>query len=262
MFKKIILVLLILSMTLTACNMGASNTAGNQSEEDIILSVFAGVGLIDVLNEIKGAYEEENPGVEIQYNFASAGTLQKQIEGGAEVDYFISPGVPQMDALEEKGLIQDRQNFLQNKLVLVGTKEMEGKIDKMEDLLSEQVQYISIGTPETVPVGKYAKEALIYHDLWDKLQEKIVLTKDVRQALTYVDTGNADVGIVYYSDVFALENAISLFIVPEESHTAITYPAAIVKSSPLKDEITDFNNFLTSSQAGEIFERHGFLLNF
>lgn len=59
---------------------------------------------------------------------------------------------------------------------------------------------LAIGTPESVPAGKYAKAALTHENLWNELQNKIVPTKDVRQVLTYVETGNVDAGIVYKTD--------------------------------------------------------------
>ena len=59
---------------------------------------------------------------------------------------------------------------------------------------------IALGTPESVPAGKYAKASLTHENLWNDVQNKVVFTKDVRQVLTYVETGNVDAGIVYKTD--------------------------------------------------------------
>ncbi|MBU5676770.1 molybdate ABC transporter substrate-binding protein [Alkaliphilus sp. MSJ-5] len=263
MTKKIVLLLLICSLVLAGCTNKPKATEGEVPEvnEEITLNVFAAASLTDAFNEMKDIYEKENDGITLQFNFAGSGTLQKQIEEGATADYFISAGASQMNALEEKGLIEDRKDLLKNKLVVVGTKDMEGKVSKIEDLLSEDVKYIAVGTPETVPVGKYTEEALTHYDLWEKLSDKIVFTKDVRQALTYVDTGNSDVGFVYSSDALALENGVTLFEVSDDSHKKIIYPAAIIKETEYKDAAAKFAEFLVSKEGSAILEKHGFVLN-
>ena len=113
---------------------------------------------------------------------------------------FMSAGKSQMDALAEKGLIIDvsRKDLLGNELVLITGKD--GSLSSFEELTGASVVKVGVGTPETVPAGKYAKEALTHLDLWDKIEAKLVLAKDVRQVLTYVETGNADAGLVYRSD--------------------------------------------------------------
>jgi len=160
--------------------------------ETLDLTVAAAASVQDVAKELKRVYGEKNSGVVITYNFASSGTLQKQIEEGAPVDLFISAGKSQMDALEEKGLILPgtRKNLLGNDLVLIAGKDSGlASFDELDDQTTEK---ISIGTPETAPAGRYAKEALISLGLWEKIQPKLVLAKDVRQVLTYVETGNVD----------------------------------------------------------------------
>jgi len=263
MMKKIVLLLLICSLVLAGCTSEPKATEGEVPEvrEEITLNIFAAASLTDALNEMKDIYEKENDGITLQFNFAGSGTLQKQIEEGATADYFISAGASQMNALEEKSLIEDRKDLLKNKLVVVGTKDMKDKVSKIEDLLSEDVKYIAVGTPETVPVGKYTQEALTHYELWEKLSDKIVFTKDVRQALTYVDTGNSDVGFVYSSDALALESGITLFEVSDEAHTKIIYPSAIIKDTEYKDEVIKFAEFLRSKEGSAILEKHGFILN-
>ena len=66
-----------------------------------------------------------------------------------------------------------------------------------QDLAQPSVKVIATGDPQSVPAGKYAQEVLTHFGLFDELKPKFVFAKDVRQILTYVETGNADAGIVY-----------------------------------------------------------------
>ena len=98
-----------------------------------------------------------------------------------------------------KGFINEKEgkNLLGNELVLVVPKD--SSLTKIQDLKDEKIK-IALGTPESVPAGKYAKASLTHENLWNDVQNKVIFTKDVRQVLTYVETGNVDAGIVYKTD--------------------------------------------------------------
>ncbi len=243
---------------LTGCTDSKNQSASQPPSETINLTISAAASLQDAAKEIKALYAEENPNVNITYNFASSGTLQKQIEQGAPTDLFISAGVKQMDALQEKGLIveESRQNLLGNDLVLIARQDSE--IAAFEDILKPEAEKVSIGTPESVPAGKYAKETLVSLDLWDKLQPKLVFAKDVRQVLTYVETGNVAAGLVYSSDAAMGKNIKVAAAAPEDSHQPIVYPLAVIKSSKHQQAAEDFAAYLSGEKAAAVFEKYGF----
>jgi molybdate transport system substrate-binding protein len=256
MMKKALsaLVLMLFAVTLFA---GCQKSQENQSSQ-VNLTISVAASLQDAAQEIKSAYTGQNPQTTITYNFASSGTLQKQIEEGAPVDLFISAGKKQMDALSEKGLIitDSRKDLLENDLVLI-VKD-DSNISDFEGLKNESIKKIGIGTPETVPAGKYAKETLTSLNLWEELQPKMVLAKDVRQVLTYVETGNVDAGLVYRSDAMVGKNIKIAAIAPDSSHKPIVYPVAILNNSQNQEEIKKFADFLFSEQAASIFQKYGF----
>lgn len=257
MMKKVIAcltVILLISTILAGC--GGQQT--NSQAEPVELTIAAAASLKDAAEELKTVYNQQNQNVTITYNFASSGTLQKQIEEGAPCDLFISAGKKQMDALEEQELIfpESRKNLLGNELVLIAGSE--STIGDFDGLADPAVGKISIGTPETVPAGKYAQEALTSLGLWEKLQPKMVLAKDVRQVLTYVETGNVDAGLVYHSDAITGKNIKVVAAAPEDSHKPIVYPAAVLKATKNQEAVEQFLDFLSSSEAGQIFEKHGF----
>jgi molybdate transport system substrate-binding protein len=87
-----------------------------------------------------------------------------------------------------------------------------------------------------------------------------VLAKDVRQVLTYVETGNVDAGLVYATDAQASSKVRVVATAPESSHDAIVYPAAVVKGSHSKDAAQKFVDYLGSPAARAIFVKHGFTI--
>jgi molybdate transport system substrate-binding protein len=243
---------LLLMVSLTGCG-----TAGNHPKE---LTVSAAASLKDSLMEIQKNYRQQNPGIKITFNFAASGTLQQQIEQGAPADLFISASKTQVDALEQKNLLvkESRVDLLGNELVLVVGKN-NTSITCIQDLTKESVGKISIGTPGSVPAGKYAQESLTNLNLWDTLQPKMVLAaKDVTQVLNYIEAGNVDAGFVYRSDALRSNEVKVIALVPPSSHQPIVYPAAIVAITKNVQEANAFIKYLQSSEVQQVFSKYGF----
>ena len=223
------------------------------------LTVSAAASLTDAMNAVQPLYEQENPEIKLVYNFGSSGSLQQQIEQGAPVDLFISAAPKQMNALEEKELLLSgtRQDLLKNEMVLIVPKG-ESTVKSFEDLTAETVEKIAVGEPESVPAGKYAEEVLTSLNLQETVQQKQVYAKDVRQVLTYVESGNVDAGIVYSSDAKISDKVEIVAAAPAESHAPIVYPAAVLKNSKNPEVAENFIQFISGEKAGGVFEGYGF----
>ncbi len=258
--------LLILSFLLTLVLVGCSSGNATQPSKDAAqtepakeIIVSAAASLKDSLTELQKDYAQKTPGVKLTFNFGASGTLQQQIEQGAPADLFLSAGKTQMDALDQKNLIvkDSKVDLVGNELVLVVGKD-NSTVTSLEDLAKLSVVKISIGTPESVPAGKYAQEALTNLKLWDSLQPKFVLAKDVTQVLNYVETGNVDAGLVYQSDAQGSTKVKVATVVPASSHKAIVYPAAVISATKNKQIAEDFLKYLQSSDAQKVFVKYGF----
>jgi len=225
----------------------------------IELNVAAAASLQDVLQEIEGIYTAKHPEVKITFNFAACGTLSRQIAEGAPVDLFISADVRQMDILQEQGIIipDSRQDLLGNDLVLIAGRN--SALQGWAGLTDPTVRRISIGAPETVPAGRYAMETLTSLKLYEQVRPKLVFAGNVRQVLTYVQTGNADAGLVYKSDTHHARDIRVVMIVPANLHKPIVYSMAIIKSSKNQSAIKSWADFLTSPEARTVFSKYGFI---
>lgn len=227
---------------------------------DSEITASAAISLKDVLEEIAQLYRAERPGTVIHFNLGASGSLQLQIEQGAPVDVFISAAPKQMDALESEGLLLagTRKNLVENEVVLIVPKGKTG-ITSFQDLTRPEVKLIAIGEPHAVPAGKYAQEILTHFGIYDQLKPKFVEAQDVRQALTFVETGNADAGIVYRTDAMTSNRVVIVATAPEDSHSPVIYPVAVTRNSKNPSAAEDFVKFLLDARASGVFRKYGFI---
>lgn len=256
----ILVFFLMISLLFAACSNEADEEQKAESQSKTAITVSAAASLKDAMNDIKVLYSGDNPQVDLTYNFGSSGSLQQQIENGAEADLFISAGQKQMYALSEKGLIGEdtRVNLLGNKLVLI-VPEGGDSVKEFKDLTKDDVKKIGIGEPSSVPAGAYAKEALESLNLYSGLSEKLVLAKDVKEVLSWVETGNADAGLVYETDAKVSSKVVIAATADESTHKPIIYPAAVIAESKNKEEAKRFLEFLKGKEAQVVFEKYGFV---
>lgn len=223
---------------------------------EVRLSVAA--SMTDAFKELVTEYEQKVPGVTLLANFASSGSLAKQIAQGAPADIYVSANPKWMKYLVEKQLIPADQvrTFAYNSLVLVGGKDTP--VQKLEDIT--RLERIAIGSPKSVPAGQYAEQALRAAGLYDKMQNKLILAKDVRQALMYADRGETDGAFVYKTDALLARNAVILLAVPQNLYNEVTYPIAPTKEGLASPQALAFLDFLKTEQASTILEKYGFVI--
>ena len=235
-------------------------TAGHAPNQPITLTISAAVSLKDSLDAIAKRYQQTHPNQHVACNYGASGTLQHQIEQGATVDIFISAGENQMDALQKEDLLVPgtRRDLLGNQLVLI-VPARSGGIKDFPDLAKSTAKSIAVGDPRIVPAGMYAKQVLEHLSLLPGIQRKLVYAKDVRQALAYVETGNADAGLVYVTDA-RISNAVRVVATaPSDSHLPILYPVALLKDSKSPEAARTLLDALESPDALSVFEKSGFM---
>jgi molybdate transport system substrate-binding protein len=224
------------------------------------LMVAAASSLTNAFTEMGKAYEQARPGTRVLFNFGASGQLLQQISRGAPVDVFASADTETMDRGEKQTFIlgSSRVNFAANKLLLVLPGDSNLKISTLAGLADPQVQRIAIGTPETVPVGRYAKGALEKAGLWEELKPKFIYTQNVRQSLDYVFRGEVEAGFVYLTDAATSPvKVLTAMEVPVEQ--PILYPIAAVKGWGNQNRALDFIAFVRSEAGQKILGKYGFL---
>jgi len=258
----LMLVMLVLIMSSIVGCSSSNNHPSNHSNASAPteLYVLAAASLADAMKELTPMYESSHPGQKLVISYGSSGTLQQQIEQGAPADLFVSAASKQMKALVGKDLIdaQNTMDLLKNQLVLIVPQNTETQLKSFEDLQNPAVKKVAIGHPESVPAGTYAKETLTNLSVWDSLQSKFVFAKDVRQVLSYVETGNVDAGIVYKTDATSSDKVTIAATADEKSHSPIVYPMGVTKNSKHPNEAQILYKWLHGSEAASVFAKYGF----
>ena len=248
-----------------------------QPLEKTEITVFAAKSLNTVLDESTvPAYNELQPDVTIVPSYDSSGTLMTQIEEGAACDVFFSAAQKQMNELEENGLVADgTRNDIVNNQVCVVTYDGSGtKVTGLDDLALASSMALADGS---VPVGKYTREALVAAGMVDAPEDgdvSSITTQEISDALggleinecanvgavaAAVSEGANEVGTVYYSDTYGLEDRLVILEkVPYDLTGDVIYPAAQIVNDEADDAesaaAADFAAFLASDTAKEIFD--------
>jgi molybdate transport system substrate-binding protein len=251
--------LLLLSFLLLiplACSSSSPNAKAAKTE----ITISAAASLKDALDELKPAFEKQYPQTQLTFNFGSSGKLAQQIEQGAPVDVFLSASEKDMDTLQNKNLInkETRANFSKNELVLITAKDSPLNVSAFNQINPAKIGHFAIGETESVPVGRYAKQTLQKIDLWGPLQNKLVMGSDVRQVLAFVESGNAELGIVYATDALISKKVKVLAEAKPDWHKPIVYPGAVIADTKHADEAKVFLTYLTSDAGQSILKKYGF----
>jgi molybdate transport system substrate-binding protein len=222
------------------------------------VSLFAAASLTEAVKEVAGGFEKAT-GHTVVFNFGGSNDLARQIKAGAPADVFFSADVPQMDGLVAAGLVRarDRVDVLSNVLVVVVPAGSGTRVGALADLVP--LRRLALADPQAVPAGVYARQWLESAGVWPKVAEKVVPALNVRAALSAVESGNVDAGIVYKTDAAVAKRVEIAFIVPKEQGPPIVYPLAPIAASK-KAGTAALVGALTSASAREVYVRHGFLV--
>lgn len=266
---------------LAGCGGGASQStdssaADSNSADAVELTVFAAASMTETLNRIAEDYKSVDPNVTLTFNFASSGDLLTQIKEGADCDVFISAAPKQMNALDGS-LIEDtdknpdgldelldgtRIDLLENKVTLAVPEGNPKDIKSFDDLAGKLASgdvLLAIGNSD-VPVGQYTQKIFAHYGLDEAaLASSGVLTygSNVKEVTTQVSEGAVDCGIIYATDAFSAD----LDTIDEATADMcgqVIYPAAVLKNSTHADEAKAFLDYLTTDEAGKVFESVGF----
>lgn len=224
------------------------------------LIVYAAASLTNALDEIGRSYTDHS-GQQVKFSYGASSVLARQIEAGATADVFFSADNDWMDYLQTRNLINktSRKAVLGNTLVLIAPADstIKLKIAPRFALAAALGQNkFTTGDPDSVPVGKYARAALTTLGVWNEVADKLVRADNVRTALTFVDRGEASLGIVYETDALADNKVRIVDRFPTGTHQPIVYPVALTTSAAV--DADKFIAYMRSATAQATFKKYGF----
>jgi molybdate transport system substrate-binding protein len=224
------------------------------------VTVFGAASLTNVLQDLGDGFTAQTS-IPVRFSFAASSALAKQIENGAPADVFFSADLEWMDYLQERNLIQraTRHDVLGNRLVLIAPTDSVVKLKIAANFpLAAALGNgkLATGDPDSVPAGRYAKQALVHLRVWDGVAGAIVRADSVRSALAFVDRGEAPLGIVYETDALVDNHVRIVDTFPADSHAPIIYPLALTSSA--KADAAKFVAYLRGPAGDAAFLHYGF----
>lgn len=250
---------LLLVITILLILILASCTKSEADEKTEIL-VAAASSVMPALTKIATEFEKTNTAIKITFTFGSSGKLAQQIKSGAPIDVFISASSSDMDMLEEERKIESdtRIDITSNTLVVIRQKNADNSLNNEGNPFMFEINHFGIGNPNTVPAGVYAKEALTKLGEWETLEPKFVYGKDVRQVLTFVETGNAEMGIVFTSDAQSSSKVEVISEIDPTLHSSAVYPGAVVTATKQPKVASAFLDYMKTPEVQKILVDYGF----
>lgn len=231
------------------------------------VTVFIASSLSNAMTEIRALYKTIQPNVTIIYNADSSGTLQTQIEEGAECDMFFSAAIKQVNNLDDNGYIVHDSvlNLLENTVVLIKPTGATTKVTSFETIY--KAKNIALAG-EDVPVGAYAREIFSNLGIWDRVKSmEINEGANVSVVLAAVSEASNEVGVVYATDAESVKDSVEIICeAPESSLSSpVTYPVCLVNNEESdetqKIATENFLTYLSSPDALDIFEKYGFTIS-
>ncbi len=228
------------------------------------VAVAAASDLVFCLDELDRVFQTAHPDIVVQISTGSSGNFFAQIQRGAPFDVFLSADVAYPRQLADGGFAtkDSLAIYAIGRLALWTTKPDLDVKHGLAVLSDAAVKKVAMANPDHAPYGRAAKAALEHAQLWEPLQPKIVLGENIAQALQFVETGNADAGLVALSLVLAPKMAGkgAYWEVPEELHPRLEQAAILTKRGADNPAAKAYLDFLRSPEARPIFDRYGFRL--
>jgi molybdate transport system substrate-binding protein len=229
-------------------------------EDKQSITVFAAASLTNVLQDLGDAYTKDSL-VTIRFSFAASSALARQIESGSRADMFFSADQEWMDYLQARQLIQPatRHDVLGNQLVLVAPTQSKVNLKIEPHFALARILgkgRLATGDPDSVPVGRYAHQALANLGVWDEIAPRLVRADSVRSALAFVDRGEAALGIVYATDALIDKGVRVLDVFPAASHSPIVYPVALTVGA--RPDAAGFLAYIRGPAGDMAFKHYGF----
>jgi molybdate transport system substrate-binding protein len=229
------------------------------SSDPAVVHVAAAASLENVLHSLLADFAIQHPTVSVRTLCGASDELAEQIVHGLHVDLFLSAAPEPLDRLDGAGLLAagSRTLLSANRLSAIAATEDIIPQRGPRTLLQATVRSIAVADP-SCPLGRYTRTYLEAFGLWDALRPRLVFLDNPRVVLAAVESGRADAGLVYRSDLHAARACRILFSTPA-AQPAIHYTAALTRRGEHTPAARTLLAFLTSSTARSRLARFGFL---
>lgn len=228
------------------------------------ITVAAAADLTFAFKDLAAKFQADT-GDSAKMSFGSSGNFFSQIQNGAPYDLFFSADISYAKKLEAAGLAEPGTlyQYAVGKIVLWVPSGSKLDVSKGLQILADPaIHKIAIANPDHAPYGRAALAAMKHDGVYDQIKSKIVLGENISQTAQFVQSGNAEIGIIALSLALAptMKDTGNYFEIPAGDYPAIEQAAVVLKSSKNKDLAKKFMDFLKQPAASEIMTRYGFVV--
>src|SRR5271168_2771348 len=226
------------------------------------IRVAAAADLKFAMQDVAAQFEKQT-GTKVDITYGSSGNFFSQLQNGAPFDLFFSADIDYPRKLEAAGIAEPGTlyEYAIGRIAIWTPADSKVDVSSLgwKTLLDASVQKIAIANPEHAPYGRAAVAALQKAGIYDQVKPKLVYGENISQAAQFVQSGNAQAGIV------AMSLAVSpgmkdgkRWEIPADMHPPIEQAAIILKSATNKDAARAFLDFVKSESGRATLAKYGF----
>jgi molybdate transport system substrate-binding protein len=227
------------------------------------ISIAAAADLKFCMDDLVAAFKNAHAAATVNVSYGSSGNFSTQIRQGAPFDLFFSADIQYPRDLARDGFSEgESQRYAVGRIVL-WSASMDATMMTLADLAHPDVRKIAIANPQHAPYGKRAQEALQASHLWDKVDDKIVYGENIAQTAQFVQSGNAQVGIIALSLALNPDLAAKggYYLIPDSLHRPLEQGFILTKRAAGNPLATAFADYVRSAPARAIMVHYGFALS-
>jgi molybdate transport system substrate-binding protein len=226
------------------------------------ITIAAAADLKFAMDEVVSAFKSANPGTDIDVIYGSSGNFFTQIKQGAPYDLFFSADIAYPQQLAASGLAASEAKPYASGRIVLWSGSMDATKMTLQSLVDPKIARIAIANPKHAPYGQRAEEALKSAGVWDQIQSKVVYGENIAQTAQFVESGNAQVGIIALSLAVNPELAKKggYWLIPEKLHQPLVQGYVITKRAENNALARRFADYMDSKPARTIMIKYGFVL--
>ena len=230
------------------------------------LAIAAAADLQFALAEVKAAFAQAHPGVEVAITYGASGTFYTQLMNRAPFDLFLSADLGFPRKLVEAGVADGATTFRYSRghLVLWAPKDSPIPVEQLgpKALLHPAARKVAIANPRHAPYGRAAEAALAKLGLLEAVRPRLVFGENIGQTVQFVQSGAADLGILALSLAKAPALASGrMWEIPQDSHPPLDQGGVVLNHARNRAAALAFRDFLRSPGGVAILRRYGFMVD-
>lgn len=211
----------------------------------------------NAMSELVRVHERET-GQRVVAVYGSTGKHYAQIINGAPFDAFFAADARRPEQLEKDGFALTGSRFTYATGILVLWSPQPGYVDGQGHVLKQAgFRHLAMANPRLAPYGTAAREVLESLGLWLDLGPKLVTGENIGQAFLFVQSGNAELGFVAWSQLVSDSPTVrgSFWRVPVNLYRPIEQQAVLLSDS---EASRAFMSFIRGAEAARIIQAHGY----